>query len=161
MNGMRVVHEILDEIQSHGLSPQLRPTEIEGIPDIPFDLTELDDDKLMELFLSFTEWTSYAQWMLASTVVQERGAEIELSRIKARVLAETPSAKTVTAQKNAASLHEDVISAEDQLYRVYCGRVLMEPILARAERNAAAMSRELSRRQGRASVDRRASKWSA
>lgn len=152
INAIKVVAE-------RDLTAERRPAEIEGIPELPMDPTDLDDAKLMGLLFSFTEWTSYAQSELACATAQEKGAEIELARVKSRVLAQTPAAKTVTAQKNAVALHGEVIEAEDEVYRVYCIRTILEPIAARAERNAAAISRELSRRQGRSSASTRAAKW--
>lgn len=160
MKPFPVVVDVLHTLESMGFGVTPRPDNDDGMPVLPADPTELDDKQLMDFFFCFTEWTSYAQTQLASAVAQERGAEIEAARVKARALPRYMKG-TVTAAKAAAAEDADVVAAENNLYRVYCVRVLMEPVLARAERSAAALSRELSRRGARASVDRRASKWGA
>src|ERR1044071_4893957 len=102
-----------------GLKFQERPggAPAECVPELPTDPTALSDTELMNLLYRFAEWASYAQCTLAVAAVQEKGAEIELARAKSRALSTTPDRKAVTAARNAAAQHPDVIAAEDEAYR--------------------------------------------
>src|SRR3569623_356510 len=129
-----------------------------GMPELPDDPTILPEDDLMRLCFAFTEWTSYAESSLWVAQCDEGDLETKLSRARGKALAAVTGEKTVTAAKSAASADPDVVRLEDSLYRQTCLRRGMEMILIRCTRNAAAMSRELSRR-GSKVFSGRADKW--
>jgi hypothetical protein len=156
-----ILDEIVETLDSDGFNLAPRP-KAEGLPDLPADPTLLSDGDVATLFFAFTGWLSYAETKLWEAAVEERFLELGLSRLKARNLsAGEPGKGSVTAQKALAALDPEVMRQEEHLMTAVHMRMALDNIYKRCDRNAAAMSREMSRRGARASTDRRSSKWGA
>jgi hypothetical protein len=69
--------------------------------------------------------------------------------------------KSVTAQKAAAASDEEVLDADAEYRKNYAVRKLTEAIYSGADRKAAVVSRELTRRIGRSDRESRVTRWSA
>jgi hypothetical protein len=69
--------------------------------------------------------------------------------------------KSVTAQKAAAASDEEVLEADAEYRKNYAVRKLTEAIYSGADRKAAVVSRELTRRIGRSDRESRVTRWSA
>jgi hypothetical protein len=142
-----------------GLKLRSRPED--DMPDLPANLTELNDDKLMELFVELTRWAEYAGTQLAAAAVDEKDAEAHLERCKAMAAVKAKNEKSVTAQKAAAASDEEVLDADAEYRKNYAVRKLTEAIYSGADRKAAVVSRELTRRIGRSDRESRVTRWSA
>lgn len=122
------------------------PAKPEGdIPTLPIDITDLSDEDLMVLYADFTAWSDYTASQLAIAAGEEREYNRihELEKAKALVMGGT---KSVTHSK---ALAEEGAEAEGSTaVRAYAVRKIMESLYANMERDAALLSRELSRRLG-------------
>lgn len=163
-----VVQDSLRRIRGVGLTftenPPVQPSfhnNFEGMPLLPEDPTLLEDEEIMRYFFAFTEWTSFAEGALWVAQADEGTLEAKVSRARGAALVKATGVRTITEQKQVAATDPEVVCLEDELYAQSCLRKGLETVYRRCERNAAAMSRELSRRGARASTDRRAAKWSA
>jgi hypothetical protein len=147
----------IDYVQELGLD---LPPEPEGtIPVLPPDITELTDVNLMQLLSELTRWAEYAGVEAAACAIEERACEAALERTRARAAISARGEKSVTAQKAAAAADPDALAADDELLVAYARRKLIDAILAGAERSAAVVSRELTRRVGRHDREVRSNKW--
>ncbi|MFK0015793.1 hypothetical protein [Streptomyces sp. NPDC091027] len=115
----------------------------------------------MELFVELTRWAEYAGTQLAAAAIDEKAAEAVLEHCKALAAVRAKHEKSVTAQKAAAASDEDVIEADEQHREAYAVRKLTEAIYNGADRKAAVVSRELTRRIGRGDRESRANRWAA
>ncbi|MFF1711191.1 hypothetical protein [Streptomyces sp. NPDC058268] len=115
----------------------------------------------MELFVELTRWAEYAGTQLAAAAVDEKAAEALLDRCKALAAVKAKHEKSVTAQKAAAASDEDVLEADSEYRQTYAVRKLTEAIYSGADRKAAVVSRELTRRIGRSDRESRATRWAA
>lgn len=140
----RDVVAAMDEL-GFGLSP--KPTYV--IPEIPRDITELDDDGLMDLFVQFTQWNDHLAGAMAIAIVNETEAKSALAHAEAKAMLNAwTGAKGETATKAKA-----VVAASDEIHELtkdydykYAFRKLLETKTGNVERNAQLVSRELTRR---------------
>jgi hypothetical protein len=122
------------------------PARPEGpIPEIPDDLTDLGDAELVGLMTDFTRWASHLSVQLALAEVDERWAEAEMEKQRALALL-GGTAKDVTRTKAAAYQSDEFLDAEQAYYERMAYRKLVAPLYANADRWAALLSRELTRR---------------
>ena len=121
----------------------------EDQPKLPADLSELDDSDLMEEFSLFTAWADYACAQVGLAVVAEREAERTLEGVEADVwrdqLRFNPKAP-VAAVKAVMVSDTKVMEARSTLDKAYAYRRLVSDLADRYERDAAVLSRELTRR---------------
>lgn len=115
------------------------------IPEVPNDLLDIGDDQLIGLMTDFTRWASHLSVQLALAEVDERWAEAEMERHRALALL-GGTAKDVTRTKAAAYQSEEYLEAEQAYYERMAYRKLVAPLYANADRWAALLSRELTRR---------------
>lgn len=128
-------------------------------PALPADLSDLDDDALMEEFALFTAWADYASAQVGLAVISERKAERDLEWITGLFWSNAPRSRAVTAIKAEASQDPDVREAQEALDKAYAYRRLVSDMAARYERDANVLSRELTRRT---QIDtRRRERWSS
>lgn len=135
---------VLDRIRTtSGLYLPDKPTG--GMPVLPVDITVLGDEELMILYTDFIAWADYAAAQLAVAAAEEREAARRHDLKKAKELAAAKSG-TVTAARAAAETEaaEDGYEASER----YAYRKVLESISVNLERDAALLSRELSRRLG-------------
>lgn len=122
------------------------PARPEGpIPEVPDDLIDLHDEELLGLMTQYTRWAAHLSVQLALAEVDERWAEAEMEKQRALALL-GGTAKDVTRTKAAAYQSEDYLEAEKSYYERMAYRKLVAPLYANADRWAALLSRELTRR---------------
>lgn len=148
------------ELEREGLS--IAPKPRYEAPTLPTRIADLDDDTLMDLFVRLTRWTDHLNGQLALASVEEREAEAVLGIAEATALVGNYSGKEDSV--NVAKAHRDldpkVVEASDEVQYRYARRKLLEAMFSSAERDSAAVSRELTRRVGRMEVnERRTGKW--
>ena len=136
--------EAKDQLEMQGLILPDSPSE--GV-DLPEDVSEMDNKDLMILFARFTAWCDYASAQVGLAVISEREAERELDRREANAwrALDVPRA-TVAMAKALITLDIDVQKARMDLDEHHAYRRLVTDLAARYERDAAVLSRELTRR---------------
>jgi hypothetical protein len=127
----------------------LTPKPEEGIPSLPRDITELDDEGLMDLFVHFTQWNDHLAGALAVSIINEREAQRAVDQYEA-----TGMLKGWTGGKNdRVALAKATIAATDEMKELvydldikYAFRKLLETRTLNVERDSNVVSRELTRR---------------
>jgi hypothetical protein len=134
------------------------------IPELPRDITELVDEDLMELFVTITAWNDYVAPQLAVAAIDEREADRYVSTLEATALISNwkgGSGDRVTIAKAQIALDPKVIDAKQTLDEKHAYRKLVETLLQNIERDAALVSRELTRRTSNSGVTQRARRFTA
>lgn len=138
------------------------------VPTLPDDLTELTDATLMEVFGEFTEWANYANGRRSALEIDEADAQAALDIATARATVagwddngDTKSDKRVTIAKARRDTDTEVQKAAEEYRKVHAKRKMVTAMCDIFERNAALISRELSRRIGSGDVERRSARWRA
>lgn len=132
-----------ERLEQMGLGMPYRPTE--GIPSLPTDITDLGYEDLMDLMAEFVEWANYAGGKLALAWTDEGVAEDDLNEETARALTQA-RADTVTLDKAMATIDPDVVEARRVWRKAKAHRKALEALCEALDRNAALLSRELTRR---------------
>jgi RNA polymerase-binding transcription factor DksA len=132
------------------------------IPDLPPDLTGVDDRLMMSLFSEFVQWQNYAAYQFAEAEVAEERAEANVKRMEAEhmVLNWGAAKDKVTLSRAQQAVDPAIDRAKQELLVAYANRKLSSVIYGNCERCAQLISRELSRRLGRDPVERRTNRWS-
>lgn len=127
------------------------------LPELHGDLTDLEDGSLMDLLVLLTRWADYSGGQLAVADVDEQYAIAFVDQLKARGLVETydagdeqdtPKGKRagITVQRASKALDPIYQGAVQTKLNAYARRKLISARHAAFERDAAVVSRELSRR---------------
>lgn len=150
------------ELAKKGLHVPPRPDY--DVPRLPEGVTDLDEPKLMELFVQLNHWANHLGAELAMAEIDERAAEHALAMAEASALVlawgqRQSKEDTVTLAKAQRESDPGVIKARDELQVIYAKRKLLQAIQSSAEKDAALVSRELTRRVGRADRDFREARW--
>ena len=135
------------KLKAQGLFLPIKP-DIE-IPDLPTDITELDDDSLMELFVILTGWSDHISAQVAVAMVDEREAQRDVDVAEAQAMVrhwKGGSGDRVAIVKAQIAADPDVIELHDHLEERYAYRKLVEVLANNIDRDAALVSRELTRR---------------
>jgi hypothetical protein len=148
------VEAALDDL---GLPFDAQPRE--RLPELPSDLTELTESRLMGLMVNLTNWAAYAAGQLARAAVAEKHAEADLAMAQARAAVAARGEKSVSAQKAAAAADPEVQEATDRLTEAYALRKSLEAVHGGLEAKAKVVSRDLTRRTGLSATEHRAGKW--
>lgn len=119
------------------------------------DITDLDDVGLVAELALLTAWADYAASQHALAIIEEREAERSLAVAEANHWKRKPVKSTVAELKALSSADESVVEAQDALDQIYAYRKLLQELVARYERDAAVLSRELTRRTSASPVVRR------
>ncbi len=114
--------------------------------EIPDDITSMPDEDLMEVFANFTAWADYATAQVGLAVVAERTAEREVETAEAQGWATVPPKTPVAAGKGYVGAIPEVRAAREAYDHAYAYRRLVYDMAERFERDAALLSRELTRR---------------
>jgi hypothetical protein len=131
----------------------------EDIPHLPSEITSVVDEDLMDLFVSLTAWSDFVGVQVACAQVDERAAQRVLDVAESSIYSRTTVASDrVSDSKARVSAHPDVVAARESLDERYGYRKIVESLLASIERDAALVSREITRRT--ATTNRR-DRWSA
>lgn len=128
-------------------------------PDLPEDLTELADEELMRLLAGFTVWADYAAAVVTRYAVDEEHLACALEREKAIAALRHQDHRTVAAQKAAALCDPQVEKLDTDYQGARARRKFAEVAMTGAERKAAVISRELTRRVGRHDREARTGRW--
>jgi hypothetical protein len=117
-------------------------------PVLPPDLDELSNSDLMNSFALFSAWADYANAQAGLAVIAERQAELSLEWHVGKYYDDLPLSrrKSVTEAKAAAAQDPDVYEARQKVEEAYAYKRAVSDLAARYERDAAVLSRELSRR---------------
>ena len=131
------------------------------VPELHGDLSDLEDGALMDLLVKFTRWADYSGGQLAVADVDERYADAYVDQLKARGLIESwggeEDGKKRTVTEMRATKHLDPIYQEAVQVKLnaYARRKLLSARHEAFERDAAVVSRELTRRLERNPSERR------
>jgi hypothetical protein len=120
-----------------------------GLPKLEPDIDDLTDKQLMNLFVQFTRWTDYFQNQLAIEEIFEHHAEMEVRRLEGLYLTRNRperASEAVTWVRAQMETDPDIRAARDALKLYYARRKLKAMLFEAAERDAAVVSRELTRR---------------
>lgn len=148
----------LDKIYAQGFKMPESPDPADQ-PLLPNNLSDLNDRDLMEEFALFTAWADYAAAQVGLAVITERSAEMELEWQIGLHYRDAPK-QAVTVTKAEALQNPDVYEARKKLEEAYAYRRLVSDLVERYERDAAVISRELTRRTSEGSVKAsRREKW--
>jgi hypothetical protein len=133
---------------------------VDSKPVLPTDLSDLDDAALMEEFSLFIAWADYASAQVGLAVIAERASELELEWQISLHLTDASTKKTVTQIKGEALQNPDVYAARKKVEEAYAYRRVVSDLSDRYERDAAVLSRELTRRTNESSAkNSRREKW--
>lgn len=119
------------------------------IPKLEQDIDDLTDKQLMNLFVQLTRWTDYLQNQYAAEEISERYADAEVRRLEGLYMAANkPDRVTEAVTWVRAQMESDpeIQKARDALRVTYARRKLKQILFESAERDAAVVSRELTRR---------------
>jgi hypothetical protein len=138
---------VIDSLQIQGFQFNTR-MEI-SLPEVPSDLTELDDEGLMNLFGELTSYANFLNAQFACAVIDEKNAEhaLDFEEAKHYVSAyETNKKETVTIMKARMATDPQIIHLREASAAKYAYRKLLEVMVGNIERSTMLVSRELTRR---------------
>jgi hypothetical protein len=118
-------------------------------PTLQTDIDDITDKQLMDLFVRFTRWTDYFQSQLAIEEIYEHHAEMEVRKLEGLYLTRNRPEKAsepVTWVRAAMEADPEIRAARDALKLYYARRKLKQMLFESSERDAAVVSRELTRR---------------
>lgn len=137
----------------HRVYKELQVEELESpgatVPKLETDIDDLTDKQLMDLFVRFTRWADYFQNQLAIEEIHERYADAEVRRLEGLYMtANKPDrvSEAVTWVRAQMERDPEIAKARDVLRLFYARRKLKQILFDGAERDAAVVSRELTRR---------------
>jgi hypothetical protein len=119
------------------------------IPKLEPDIDELTDKQLMNLFVMLTRWTDFLQNQAAVEEIHERYADSEVRRLEGLYMAANKPdrvSEAVTWVRAQMESDPEIQKARDDLKLFYARRKLKQMLFEAAERDAAVVSRELTRR---------------
>lgn len=135
-----------EALSQQGFRVATKPLE-KKIPRLPKNLTDMNDEALMDRFVVTTSWVDYLSVQVACAQVDERAAQKGVDRAEAFALKEASiGSKSVSETKAKANSDERVIEAHEKLDDRHAYRKLIEVLAGNLERDASLLSRELTRR---------------
>jgi hypothetical protein len=132
-----------DKLMKQGFEFPEQPGDGATLPD---DLSDLDPRDLIETFALMTAWADYAHAQVGLATISEREAERVLEKAQARYWLDSPKGATVASLRTLSVLDPDVTKAQQDLDEHHAYRRLVSDLASRYERDAAVLSRELTRR---------------
>lgn len=120
-----------------------------GLPKLEPDIDDLTDKQLMNLYVMLTRWTDYFQNQLAIEEIFEHYADTEVRRLEGLYLTRNrpeKASEAVTWVRAQMEMDPDIRAARDTQKVYYARRKLKGMLFEAAERDAAVVSRELTRR---------------
>jgi hypothetical protein len=132
---------------------------VQKIPSLPRDITSVTDEALMDLFVNVTSWVDYLSVQVACAQVDERSAQKALDLAEANAMASGwtggRDARVALAKAKLAT-DPNVVALSEDLDDKHAYRKLIETLANNLERDAALVSRELTRRVSGPSASLRA-----
>ena len=149
----------LDALKGQGINVPAKPDY--DIPKLPVDLTEIQDEDLMVLYGKLTAYADFISVQLSCAQVDERALEKRLSNMEATKMLSSggKSENRVTFARAQVATDPEVMTAKTDIEEIHAYRKLVEALANNIERDAALVSRELTRRTS--TVNRRSTRWSA
>lgn len=137
-----------------------------GRPSLPADLTELGDENLIDLMVKLTRWADFAGSQLALAEIDHRASERLLDRAgDIALLRGMPTADalrkredTMTRVKAEVNTDDAIIELQQEEMTRYAKRKLLAAEYESMQRDAAVVSRELTRRTEREPTSRRSNR---
>ncbi len=119
-------------------------------PKLPIDITEVDDESLMDIFSKLTAYNNFLSTQLACAFIDERNAEQDLDQEESVMFLQHYNGK---ATKDTMTLIKAKVATEPrikELKEIYMARYnyrkLVEVMVNNVERDTSLVSRELTRR---------------
>jgi hypothetical protein len=144
---MSISRKVLQSLSELGVTLSAKPSF--PIPDLPRDITELDDEGLMDLFVQFTQWNDHLSGARAVAVINEREAQRLLDTVEAQSMlsnwAGTKGDRVAVAKASIAA-DPKVLELKEDLDTKYAFRKILETRAENVERDSQVVSRELTRR---------------
>jgi hypothetical protein len=134
-----------------------QPPEFE-LPDLPRDLTALNDPRLMTLFSEFVAWQNYAATKLGEYEIEETRAEAA-QRYAEDLVMMGASKGEIQRTRHTLSQDKQVEDARNRAIQAYALRKTTAVVFANCERVVNLISRELSRRIATSPTERRNQRW--
>lgn len=131
------------------------------MPSLPSSLPDLGDEELMELFTGLTGWHDYVAYQVAMAAIDERSAQKKLDYAEASALIGGwggGSDARVSVAKAKVRTDPKVMQMTEELDALHAYRKLVEVMATNLERDAALVSRELTRRTSD-NTRNRSNKW--
>lgn len=148
-----------DELLGQGLS--LHPQPNTEIPILPADLTSIEDEDLMVLYSLLTAWSDFVSAQVSCAQVDERSAEKKLSHSEnLLMIASGDRGDRVTYARAQVAAEPMIVALKEEIENLHAYRKLVETLSMNIERDAALVSRELTRRTSARSRTS-PSRWSA
>jgi hypothetical protein len=116
----------------------------------------------MEIFALYVAWNNFIDVRRVTAEIEEANAETALKVLEATNMAagwENPKESRITVIRAEMNLDPDVVAARERLDNAKARRKMLAVLSNNMERGAALLSRELTRRVGRAPVEGRAAGW--
>lgn len=138
---------VIDSLQGQGFQFHTRMEMV--LPDMPGDLTELDDEGLMNLFSELTSYANFLNTQYACAVIDEKNAEhaLDFEESKSYIASyEANKKETVTIMKARMATDPNIMHLREASSAKYAYRKLIEVMVGNVERNTSLVSRELTRR---------------
>lgn len=151
--------QALSTIRAQGIRILSEPSK--RAPALPGDVSSLHEEDLMEMFTELTSWVDFLAVQVAASQIDERSAERELSTAEAVELMSSQVKEPVTKAKARISLLPHIQALQDSLDERYAYRKCIEVIAENVQRDAALLSRELTRRTSGSTPIKRGRNWSA
>jgi hypothetical protein len=134
-------------LKKQELRMPIRPED--RLPILPEDITSLHDENLMDLFVKFTSWVDYVSVQVACAQIDERASQrtVDLAEANALIAGWTGGREDRIAIARAKQASDpEVTRLSDELDDARAYRKLIETLASNLERDAALISRELTRR---------------
>lgn len=144
------------QAELQAVSLYLPPQPRDDSPVLPDDPTALGDSALMTEMRRFTEWADFLGGQLSLAEVEERYAEDAASTVENVLLLQAmPSSEalrkredTMTRVRTEVASRTEMQEAQQRVMVAYAQRKLLQKMWERFDRDAALLSRELTRRSG-------------
>lgn len=137
----------VDRFKDRGFSLAAKPKY--DSPELPRDITMLDDEDLMDLFVQLTSWTDFLSGQQALAAIEERDTQRILDQAEAQALLDNwkgSSQDRVAVAKAQITISPRVMDLRQKLDTQHAYRKLIETLTSNVERDAQVVSRELTRR---------------
>ena len=135
-----------------------------GVPEIPLNLPDLHDKRVMEIFALYVAWNNFLDVQRVTVEIEEANAETDLKLLEATSMAagwEGPKESRITVLRAERDIDPEVVAARSRFENAKARRKMLAVLCGNMERGAALLSRELTRRVGRAPVEGRSAGWSS
>lgn len=143
-----------------GIPLSARPDDT--VPQIPLNISDVNDEELMNLYARYVAWANYITTLLAEAEIEEANAATEWKVSQAEALVASwggTKEERVTVAKAERELDPDVRAQEERYNNSRAHRKMLSTLADNMDRASALVSRELTRRLGRDTMDRRLSGW--